>query len=273
MHYVSDPLNRGCKTPYVDGRPLKAGERACGYKWACDLRIPSIRLRIGYYTKYCLRVCERDKTPTLSSSETVLALHQVLSSLTRSYMLACSSSSHPSLPDDLLLSCASLDFTVFTPGGPRPPDCHTWNDCPRLCVAYWVDGPKLCGVLAATHPSSTLLCQRNSMSWVRTFGSPFFSSSPSPSLAPSSSCSPELADGPLSLCLVVLTCGFVCALSVLVCADAGVAVGLVLIVLCCGGCIFIIYRRWKFIRDKKVSHHPHNKISILAQGKTSNSGA
>ena len=54
MHYVSDPLNRGCKTPYVDGRPLKAGERACGYKWACDLRIPSIRLRIGYYTKYCL---------------------------------------------------------------------------------------------------------------------------------------------------------------------------------------------------------------------------
>jgi len=48
---LPDPLNRGCKTPYVDGRPLKPGERACGYKWACDLRIPSIRLRIGYYAK------------------------------------------------------------------------------------------------------------------------------------------------------------------------------------------------------------------------------
>jgi hypothetical protein len=31
------------------------------------------------------------------------------------------------------------------------------------------------------------------MSWVRTLGESFFSSSPSPSLAPSSSCSPELA--------------------------------------------------------------------------------
>ena len=44
-----DPLNRGCNTPYIDGRPLKPGERKCGYKWACDHRIPSIRNRIGYY--------------------------------------------------------------------------------------------------------------------------------------------------------------------------------------------------------------------------------
>jgi hypothetical protein len=102
-------------------------------------------------------------------------------------------------------------------------------------------------------------------------GARFFSSSPSPSLAPSSSCSPELADA-LSLRPVVLTFAFVCALSVLVFAGAEVAVGLVLIVLCCGGCIFIIYRRWKFIRDKKVSHHPQNKISTLAQEKTSTAG-
>mmetsp|Transcript_21632 Transcript_21632/g.33850 ORF Transcript_21632/g.33850 Transcript_21632/m.33850 type:complete len:476 (-) Transcript_21632:106-1533(-) len=44
-----DPLDRGCEAKYVDGRPVQPGERVCGYKFACDFRIESIRRRIGWY--------------------------------------------------------------------------------------------------------------------------------------------------------------------------------------------------------------------------------
>jgi hypothetical protein len=44
-----DPLNRGCATPYVDARPVREGEKACGYASVCDFSIDALRVKTGYY--------------------------------------------------------------------------------------------------------------------------------------------------------------------------------------------------------------------------------